>query len=77
MGFEGKQVIHPEQVQIVQNAFTPSPQQIASALKILAEFEQQKSLGKGSFGLEGKMIDAPVIKSAEKVLNRARVAGLL
>jgi citrate lyase beta subunit len=75
MGFAGKQVIHPNQVNPVQDAFTPDDEEIAHALRILKAAEQNRSAGVGAFALDGKMVDAPVIKAAERVISRARAAG--
>jgi citrate lyase beta subunit len=74
MAFSGKQIIHPNQVEPVQKAFTPSDEAVAYARRVMAAFEEHQAAGKGAFALDGKMIDAPIIKSAERVLERARAA---
>lgn len=75
MGFTGKQIIHPNQVQPVQEAFTPSENAIQSARRIIEAAQSYQQAGKGAFALDGKMIDAPVIKAAERLLERARATG--
>ncbi len=75
MGFTGKQIIHPNQVQPVQEAFTPSEEAIQSAKRIVEAAQAYQQAGKGAFVLDGKMVDAPVIKAAQRVLERARAAG--
>jgi len=75
MGFSGKQVIHPAQVAPVQEAFTPSDEAIAHAQQLVETFEASQREGKGAYALDGKMIDRPLLKQAEKVLARARAAG--
>lgn len=75
MGFTGKQIVHPNQVQVVQEAFTPSTQAIEAAKRIVEAAETYQRAGKGAFALDGKMVDAPVIKAAERILERARAAG--
>jgi citrate lyase beta subunit len=77
MGFSGKQVIHPKQIGPVQEAFTPTEAEIQYARRVLEAFEEHKQLGKGVFTIDGKMIEAPIIKTAENVLSRARAAGKL
>jgi citrate lyase beta subunit len=77
MGFAGKQIIHPNQVRPVQEAFTPSDSEIEHALHILESASQQQEAGFGAFAIDGKMIDAPIVKTAERVLDRARAAGKL
>lgn len=75
MGFTGKQTIHPNQIVPVQDAFTPTDEAIAHARHLLNAFQAHQEAGRGAFAFEGKMIDAPVIKAAERVLDRARAAG--
>jgi len=75
MGFSGKQIIHPKQVQPVQEVFTPSEEAVEYALRIMEAFKSSQEAGKGAFALDGKMIDAPIIKSAQRVLEKARAAG--
>jgi citrate lyase beta subunit len=76
-GFSGKQVIHPNQVQVTQEAFTPSDAAIADARRIVETFATSQKEGKGAYALDGKMIDMPLLKNAQKVLERARAAGKL
>lgn len=71
MGFSGKQIIHPNQVIPVQNTFTPSPEAIDQATRVIRAFEEYQKHGTGAFALDGKMIDAPIIKIAQRVLQRA------
>jgi citrate lyase beta subunit len=75
LGFTGKQIIHPAQVEPVQSAFTPSDEAIAHAKRIVETFEASQKEGKGAYALDGKMIDLPLLKNAQKVLDRARAAG--
>ena len=75
LGFSGKQIIHPNQVAPVQEAFTPDGASIAKARRIIEGFESHQKEGKGAFALDGQMIDMPLVKNAQKVLERARAAG--
>ena len=75
MGFAGKQIIHPNQVKIVQDAFTPNPEEIENAVNLIEKFVQYQNQGKGAFALDGIMVDAPLIKAAEAVIERAKAAG--
>ena len=75
MAYTGKQIIHPNQVQPVQEAFSPSDEAIASARRVVEAAAQNQSDGKGAFTLDGKMVDAPVVRAAEWVLERAKAAG--
>ena len=77
LGFGGKQIIHPSQVEPVQEAFTPSGDAIEYARRVVAAFAASQKEGKGAFALDGKMIDMPLLKNAQKVLERAKAAGKL
>lgn len=77
IGFTGKQVIHPAQVEIVQAAFTPAAELIEYAQRVIDGARQAHTEGKGAFTLDGHMVDAPVIKRAERILERARAAGAI
>jgi citrate lyase beta subunit len=75
MGFSGKQIIHPAQVTPTQESFTPSEEEIQKASQLLDSFYLHQEAGRGVFALNGKLIEAPMIKSAERILERARAAG--
>lgn len=75
MGFTGKQIVHPAQIHPAQEAFTPSDSSIAYALRVVDTFKAHQSEGTGAYELDGKMIDVPILKNAQKVLERARAAG--
>jgi len=75
MAYTGKQVIHPNQVGPVQETFTPSDEAISHARRVVEAAEENQKAGVGAFALDGKMIDAPVVRAAEWVLARARAAG--
>ena len=75
LGFSGKQIIHPNQVAPVQEAFTPDDESITNARRVVDAFETHQKEGKGAFALDGQMIDMPLVKNAQKVLERAKAAG--
>jgi citrate lyase beta subunit len=75
LGFSGKQIIHPAQVEPVQSAFTPDGETITYARRIVETFETSQKEGKGAYSLDGKMIDMPLLRNAQKVLARAKAAG--
>ena len=75
LGFTGKQIIHPNQVNIVQEAFTPSQEEIADASALIDAFNAHQAAGAGAFEYNGKMIDMPLLKQAQKVLDKAHAAG--
>jgi citrate lyase beta subunit len=71
LGFTGKQIIHPAQVETVQAAFTPSLKEVEQAKALMEAFHFHQERGKGAFEFEGKMVDMPVIRRAQNILNRA------
>lgn len=75
LGYTGKQTIHPAQVGPVQEAFTPGDEAIARARRLVEAFEAHQREGRGAFALDGEMIDLPLVRAAQGVLERARAAG--
>jgi citrate lyase beta subunit len=75
LGYTGKQIIHPNQVAPVQEAFTPDDEAIAHARRLVEAFDEHQAKGSGAFALDGKMIDMPLVKAAQNVLARAHTAG--
>ncbi|KAK7048200.1 HpcH-HpaI domain-containing protein [Favolaschia claudopus] len=76
LGFTGKQAIHPTQVDVIHSAFVPTPAEIERAAKIVHKMERSHALNRGAAGLEGEMIDKPMILQAEKILRIAKAARL-
>ncbi|KAJ6584766.1 Pyruvate/Phosphoenolpyruvate kinase-like domain-containing protein [Mycena capillaripes] len=76
LGFTGKQAIHPTQVDVIQSTFVPTAAEIERAAKIVHKMERAHALNRGAAGLEGEMIDKPMILQAEKILQIARAAEL-
>jgi len=80
LGFNGKQAIHPSQVDIIQSTYVPTVKEVMRAARILHAMEQAHSSNRGAIGLSNgekdEMIDAPMIKQAEYVISIARSAGI-
>lgn len=76
MGYTGKLAIHPKQVAPIQQVFTPTPAQITAAQALIAAHAEHQAAGEGVFVHEGRMVDMPMIRSAESLLARARAAGI-
>lgn len=74
-GFSGKQVIHPAQVEVVQEIFTPDAEAIAQAQRLAAAFSEQEKRGNAVFVVDGRAVELPNLRAAEGVLARARTAG--
>jgi citrate lyase subunit beta/citryl-CoA lyase len=73
IGFTGKAVINPRQIDIVHDVYTPTEEEIRKAFRIVKEFRANAALGVGVFAIDGKMIDAPIVSRAEYILKLANV----
>lgn len=76
MGYTGKLAIHPRQVDPIQRVFTPSPEEIQQAKRLIDAHTTHQEAGTGAFQLDGKMVDMPIVRAAETVLARALAAGI-
>ena len=72
LGFDGASCIHPGQVPIVNEEYTPGSDEIAYAERVIAADLEARAAGRASFQLDGKMIDIPVVTRAERALARVR-----
>ncbi|HXY14799.1 MAG TPA: aldolase/citrate lyase family protein [Terriglobales bacterium] len=70
LGFEGMGCVHPSQIAVIHEAFSPSQAEIDKALKIVAAFEDAQQRGLGVVSLGSKMIDPPVVERARKLIAR-------
>ncbi len=77
MGFTGKITIHPNQIAVVNEIFSPSPEDIAESKELLAAFEENRKAGRMAFSFKGQMVDVPHLTRARTILERARQAGLI
>ncbi len=71
MGFQGKLCIHPEQVGIVNEVFSPTPEEIEQARRYVAAFEEAERAGSASIQVDGYFIDYPIVEKARRVLALA------
>ena len=69
-GFDGAGCIHPGQVKIVNEEYTPSEAEVAYARKVIRMDQEAAAAGRGSFQIDGKMIDIPVVVRAERLIRR-------
>ncbi|MFC5134927.1 MULTISPECIES: HpcH/HpaI aldolase/citrate lyase family protein [Haloferacaceae] len=76
LGYDGKLAIHPDQIDPINGAFTPSPDEIAWAEAVLDARDAADRADRGVFAVDGEMIDAPLVVQAERVLERAAAAGI-
>lgn len=74
LGYDGKSVIHPNQIPIVHEVFEPTEKEIEQALKIAAAAREATERGLGAVSVDGRMVDVPVVKRAEYILRKAGLA---
>lgn len=77
MGFDGKSVINPRQISIVNEVFTPSQRAIDKAMAVVAAIHEAERRGSGVIALNGKMIDRPVVIRAQRTIDLAIAAGVI
>ena len=75
LGFFGKLCIHPNQIETVNEVFTPSLEEYERALKIKKVFDEVKEKGEGTASVDGKMIDYPIVYAAERVIELKNLFG--
>jgi citrate lyase subunit beta / citryl-CoA lyase len=73
IGFTGKAVINPRQIEIIHEVYNPTDEEIRKAAKIVKAYKENIAKGIGVFALDGKMVDAPVVTRAQTVLNLANI----
>ena len=76
IGYKGKFAIHPAQITPINKCFSPSPEEINYANRVLEVFETAKKEGRGSTSLDGQRIDVPVVKRAQGLLDLAKTMNL-
>lgn len=76
LGFNGKQCIHPSQVEACQSIFSPSEGEVEWAVRIVIANEKADRQGRGAWTLDDKMIDAPVVGKAKAIVSRAEKCGI-
>jgi citrate lyase subunit beta-like protein len=76
LGFNGKQCIHPSQVEVAQRAFAPGEKEVEWAVRVVVGDEKADAGGRGAWTLDGKMIDVPVVGKAKATVKRAERCGI-
>lgn len=77
LGFDGKSIINPRQIEVVNEVFAPTAKDIEKARAIVAAIKEAEKKGSGVIALNGKMIDRPVVIRAERTINLAIASGIL
>ena len=76
MGFDGKSIINPRQINTVHEIYTPTQKDIVFAEKVVKEIEEKKAQGIGVFTVDGKMIDIAFYDGAKRTINLAKASGV-
>lgn len=76
MGFDGKSLVNPRQIEIVHRIFTPTTKEIIFAEKVVREIDEKKAQGIGVFTVDGKMIDIAFYEGAMRTIMLAKAAGI-
>jgi len=71
LGFQGKLVIHPQQIEPCNRIFSPAPEEIDKAERIIQAFQEAEAAGTAAIQLEGKFIDSPVVQRSRDILSVA------
>ncbi|RLB90280.1 MAG: CoA ester lyase [Deltaproteobacteria bacterium] len=77
LGYDGKWVIHPDQIESVNKIFTPSPKEIERAKSIQDAVKKAGNIGRGAVAIDGKMMDQATLRLAKKILDQAAHLGLV
>lgn len=76
LGFDGKSCIHPKQVQVVHEIYTPTQKEIEKSIRIINGAKEAEAKGSGVISVDGKMVDGPIITRAYRVLELAKASGV-
>jgi citrate lyase subunit beta/citryl-CoA lyase len=76
LGFNGKSLINPRQIELLHNAYAPTEEDVEHAQRVIAAADKAEREGLGVVSLNGKMIDAPIVNHARRVLQRAQASGV-
>ncbi len=75
LGFEGASCVHPSAVPVLNEAFTPSRFEVEKCKRIVAAAARAEAEGRGAFELDGRMVDAPVVARAKRLLQRSEAVA--
>ncbi|MDG4967653.1 citrate (pro-3S)-lyase subunit beta [Lactococcus lactis] len=77
LGFDGKSVINPRQIPLVNKVYAPTKKEVVHAQQVMEAIEEAKQKGSGVISLNGQMVDRPIVLQAERVLMLAKAANVL
>jgi citrate lyase subunit beta/citryl-CoA lyase len=77
LGYTGKSLVNPRQIELVHEVFRPKPEEVAHALEVMEAIQRAREMGTGVISLRGRMVDAPVVKRAARTLKTAVAFGMI
>ena len=77
LGFDGKSIINPRQIEIVNEVFAPKQKDIDKAMAVVAAIKEAEKRGSGVIAVNGKMVDRPVVIRAQRTIDLAIASGVL
>lgn len=77
LGFDGKSIINPRQIEVVNEVFAPSQKAIEKAQTIIAAIKEAEKKGSGVIAVNGKMVDRPVVIRAQRTIDLAKASGII
>ena len=75
LGFDGKWAIHPDQVPIANEVFSPTPEEVEAARRSMEEYRAAEAKGVGAIGSDGRLVDAAHMRLAANILHKAKLAN--
>ena len=73
LGFQGKMCIHPDQVAVTNNTFTPSNEEVVWSKRVISEFERAEAEGVASIQVDGYFVDYPIVEKAQRIVDMANL----
>lgn len=77
LGFTGKCMVNPRQIDVIHEVFAPKQEEVDYALEVMDAIKRAREMGTGVISLKGKMIDRPIVVRAARVINTARAHGMV
>ena len=77
LGFTGKSLVNPRQIEVIHDVFRPTAEEIGHALEVMAAIKRAREMGTGVISLKGKMVDAPVVTRAARTIREGVAFGML
>ena len=77
LGFTGKSLVNPRQIEVIHDVFRPTAEEIGHALEVMAAIKRAREMGTGVISLKGRMVDAPVVTRAARTIREGVAFGML